>query len=151
MLLKKSFTLWHSSQRRLRTTAIRTFLKQTLCSPRMGSLFRVILMSMHTETAEIETWWSDRQTTFQLYINHIARVHNISIERKRVSNILYMVQTHCIKYRINTFWCQLDKRSCKQALLLFIEAKFQRTWFLQYLKKVCWWNTSILDSSTTIE
>ena len=37
-----------------------------------------------------------------------------------MSNSLYMLQTHCVKYRINTFWCQLDKRSYNQALLYFI-------------------------------
>ena len=40
-----------------------------------------------------------------------------------MSNSLYMLQTHCVKYQINTFWCQIDRRSCKQALLLFIETK----------------------------
>ena len=37
-----------------------------------------------------------------------------------MSNSLYMFQTYCVKYRVNTFWCQLDKRSYNQALLYFI-------------------------------
>ena len=37
-----------------------------------------------------------------------------------MSNSLYILQTHCVKYRIKTFWCQLDKRSYNQALLYFI-------------------------------
>ena len=34
-----------------------------------------------------------------------VRVHNI--RRERVSNSLYMLQMHCVKYRFNTLWCLL--------------------------------------------
>ena len=40
-----------------------------------------------------------------------------------MSNSLYILQTHCIKYRINTSWCQLDKLSThiSKACLYFIK------------------------------
>ena len=54
-----------------------------------------------------------------------------------MSSNLYILQTLGVKYQINTFWCQLDRRSCKQALLLFIETKCRGAWFsLHYFKKV---------------
>ena len=62
------------------------------------------------------------------------RVHNSSIERECV-NSLYLLQTHCVKDRMNTFWCHLDRHFYKQALLLFIE-KNASAWFLHYFEKV---------------
>ena len=48
---RKSSTLGHSGRRRQRTTAIRTFLKDTMSSPRMGTAFRANQMSVHAQMA----------------------------------------------------------------------------------------------------
>ena len=58
-------TPWHSKRCRRRTTWIRTILKRTPCSPRMGASFRANLARIRGETAKLRACQkvrTDRQT-----------------------------------------------------------------------------------------
>ena len=70
---QESSTPWHSKRRRRRTTELRSILKKSPCSPRMGASYRANLASIRGETAELRACrkkcgQTDRQTAFRLYI-----------------------------------------------------------------------------------
>ena len=65
--IKKLSTLVHSTRCRRQTTAIRTFIKDTTCTPRMGASFRANLMLIHAKMARYcrdgqTDGWTDGQT-----------------------------------------------------------------------------------------
>ena len=70
---QESSTPWHSKRRRWRTTELRTILKKSPCSPRIGASYRASLVSIRGETTELRACQkkcgqTDRQTAFRLYI-----------------------------------------------------------------------------------
>ena len=68
---QESSTPWHSKRCRWRTTWIRTILKRTPCSPRMGASFRANLARIRGETANLRACQkvpTDRQTDRRLFV-----------------------------------------------------------------------------------
>ena len=72
----------HSRRRRRRTTAIRTFLKETMSPPRMGASFRANHTSVHAEMAR---YHRDGQTDgFSSLYSRLANVPALSCRRRRM-------------------------------------------------------------------
>ena len=75
---QESSTPWHSKRCRWRTTWIRTILKCTPCSPRMGASFRANLARIRGETAKLRACQKVRTDSISSLYSRLADVPALS-------------------------------------------------------------------------